>query len=169
MKLLSRLRRAVRKLTFLLNLKKYINQSSWRFVSLLSRARAPAAKITGQRWRRRALSFNDRPGLRACVDLDAPDDDHHHENVELEGSSGGSSPLVLRRTTSCPSPSEEDIHVDERAEKFIAWFREQLSYERQISLRLRYVRGYSFEEGSSSNDTNVSPLSSFGSHLVSPT
>jgi len=109
------------------------------------------------------------------VDLDAPDhsthardDDGDDENVESEGSSGAtSSPLVLRRTASCPSPGEEDSHVDERAEKFIAWFREQLNYERQISLRLRYVRGCnSFEEESSSNDTDVSPLSSF---VVSPT
>lgn len=171
MKLLSRLRRAVRKLTFLLNLKKYINQASWRFVSVLTRAQAPAAMITGHRWRRRALSFNDRPGLRACVDLDTPDHNTHargdDENVESEGSSEAtSSPLVLRRTASCPSPVEEDSHVDEKAEKFIAWFREQLNYERQISLRLRYVRGYSFEGESSSNDTNVSPLSSF---VVSPT
>lgn len=164
MELLGRLRRAVKKLTFLMNLKNYLSlHSTWRLASFI-RARAPAT-IARPRWRRRAMSFNDRPGLRACEDLDAADyDDHDVNGLRSEGSSGATSPYQLRRTSSYPL--EED--VDKRAEMFISNFHYHLNYERQISLDLRYCRVNSSDSSAESNNL-VSPLSSASSQLVSPT
>ncbi|KAI3446650.1 hypothetical protein Pfo_003315 [Paulownia fortunei] len=116
--LLGRLKRAVKKIKFLLN----FNVNRWKLASIIG---ASSSK--------RRLSFNDRPGLRACVEEDPdPNDD--------PGSSRG-----LQRTISYPS--EDDI--DKRADAFIANFYKQLQYERQISLELRYYRGNSFDSSKS--------------------
>ncbi|KZV34096.1 hypothetical protein F511_34918 [Dorcoceras hygrometricum] len=103
--LLGRLKRAVSKIKIILN----FNVHRWKQVSMISKNR---------------LSFNDRPGLRACV----PDSD----------------PISSRRIQRTMSyPSEDD--VNKRADVFIANFYKQLQIERQISLELRYCRGNSFE------------------------
>lgn len=106
--LLGKLRRAVQKIKFLLNLS--INR--WKVASIIRT--------------KRGLSFNDgdcRPGLAACV-----------EDSGSDGSPGSS--RGLQRTASYPSGSEDD--VDKRADAFIANFYKQLQFERQISLQLRY-------------------------------
>ncbi|OMP05665.1 hypothetical protein CCACVL1_01854 [Corchorus capsularis] len=112
--LLGRLRRAVKKVKFLLN----FNMNRWRIANMI-----------GARSSRR-LSFTDKPGLRACVadDLYDSDDSSSHSSRRLS------------RTTSYPS--EDDI--DKRAEMFIANFHKQLQIERQVSLQLKYLRGNSF-------------------------
>ncbi|XP_058210079.1 uncharacterized protein LOC131322680 [Rhododendron vialii] len=119
--LLGRLKRAVKKITFLLN----INVNRFRIASM----------ITGRADKRR-VSFNDRPGLSACTEdlelLDSP----------AAGSSRGGG---ISRTTSLQS-SEDDI--DKRAEMFIANFYRQLRLERQVSLQLRYCREDSFDSAS---------------------
>lgn len=164
MELLGRFRRAVNKLTFLLSLHKYLTSSTWQVASLI-RSRTPAA-ITGplqwRRRRRRAFSFNDRPGLRACVEVIVVDDDDvhctHTYDVDYdgeeednccrsEGSSNATSPHPLRRTTSYPLEAD----VDKQAEMFIDNFYKHLVYEKQVSLNLRYCR-----ETSSSTSFNSS-------------
>lgn len=119
--LLSRLRRAVKKVKFLINYNIY----SWRVASMIGRSSL----------RRKRLSFNDRPGLRACTESEDPDTDSDQDF----GSNRGS----LQRTMSCPSDQEYD--VDQKAEMFITNFRRQLQIERQVSLELRYCRGNSFQ------------------------
>ncbi|KAL3623882.1 hypothetical protein CASFOL_032698 [Castilleja foliolosa] len=113
--LLGKLKRAVKKIKFLINFN--INK-----LKLASSFGASSSK--------RRLSFNDRPGLRACMDDPDLNDD------------SGSSRGRLERTMSYPS-SEDDI--DKRAEVFIAIFYKNLRYERQISLEVRYYRGNSFD------------------------
>lgn len=103
----------MKKIKVLLNL----DLNRWRLASMIGAASS----------RRHQLSFNDRPGLRACMD-----------DTESEGS--GHSSMGLRRTISYPS--EDDI--DKRAEMFIENFHKQLQIERQISLELKYLRGNSF-------------------------
>ncbi|CAK9169431.1 unnamed protein product [Ilex paraguariensis] len=115
--LLGRLKRAVKKIKFLLN----FDISRWKLAAAIG---ASSSK--------RQLSFNGRPGLTACTDDPDPND---------SGSSHG-----LQRTMSVRS--EDDI--DKRAELFIANFKKQLQFERQISLQLRYCRGNSFESASPS-------------------
>ncbi|XP_050375267.1 uncharacterized protein LOC126792830 [Argentina anserina] len=119
--LLSRLRRAVKKVSFLLDL----SMSRWRIASMFSRSSSNVLRIK---------SFNDRPaGLTAACDSD--------ENTEEDsGSSRGS--RHLQRTISYPSDQDD---IDQRAEMFIANFRRQLQIERQISLELSYCRGNSFQ------------------------
>ncbi|KAK9758116.1 hypothetical protein RND81_01G208200 [Saponaria officinalis] len=170
MVLLQRLRNAVKKLTFLLNLKNYLTltQSTLRLIG----GRAPAA-LTGRRWGRRAISFSDRPGLRVCVvdcqvgnlqtspDGGTSNSGDNDRSVRSEYSSD--SPITLRRSTSYPF--EED--VDKQADMFIDNFYKHLIFEKQVSLNLRYCRDNSFDY--SSNDSLVSPLSSASSQLVSPT
>ncbi|KAJ4844258.1 hypothetical protein Tsubulata_031442 [Turnera subulata] len=117
--LMSRLRRAVKKVKILLNL----DLSRWRVASMMG-----AASV-----RRHQLSFNDRPGLRAAYD------DSESEDSSLSRSYSSSS--GLHRTISYPS-EEEDI--DKKAEMFIQNFHRQLQIERQISLELKYLRGNSF-------------------------
>lgn len=110
--LVGRLKRAVKKIKFLLD----FNVNRWKIASLIG---ASSSK--------RRLSFNDRPGLRACFEDSESNDD--------PGSARG-----LQRTISYPS--EDD--VDKRADAFIANFYKQLQIERQVSLELRYYRGNSF-------------------------
>ncbi|KAL9229028.1 hypothetical protein vseg_004546 [Gypsophila vaccaria] len=178
MVLLQRLRNAVKKLTFLLNLKNYLNltQSTLRLASLI-RGRAPTA-ITGRRWGRRAISFNDRPGLRACVNDQqsspwgncsnkSSNDENNDMFVRSEcTSSEGNSPITLRRSTSYPF--EED--VDKQADMFIDNFYKHLIYEKQVSLNLRYCRDNNNNNNFdySSSESIVSPLSSASSQLVYP-
>ncbi|MED6196660.1 hypothetical protein PIB30_049528 [Stylosanthes scabra] len=117
--LLSRLKRAVQKVRFLLS--STIISRTWHAVSLIR----ASSLSKGQ------LSFNDRPGLKICSSSD-------NETDSSEGSGRG-----LQRTISYPSGDEDDIN--KRAEMFIANFRKQLRMERQISLQLRYQREHSFE------------------------
>ncbi|XP_027070020.1 uncharacterized protein [Coffea arabica] len=117
--LLGRLRGAVKKIRFLLN----FNVNRWKLASIIG-----ASPV------KRRLSFNDRPGLRACID-------HDSDSID----SGSARERSLQRTISCPS-DEDDI--DKRAEMFIANFYRQLKIERQISLELRYARADSFDSAS---------------------
>ena len=73
---------------------------------------------------RRRLSFNDRLGLHGCIEDDKSD--------------GGDSSATrnIQRATSFAS----DDNIDKRAEIFIANFRRQLRFERQVSLELSYCR-----------------------------
>ncbi|KAL2502191.1 hypothetical protein Fot_36039 [Forsythia ovata] len=117
--LIGRLKRAVKKIKFLLNL----NVNRWKLASMIGRSSS-----------KRRLSFNERPGLGAFME----DTDPNNSDQPV------SSTRELQRTTSYPS--EDDI--DKRAEKFIANFHKQLQLERQISLQLRYYRGNSFDSAS---------------------
>ncbi|KAF5749428.1 hypothetical protein HS088_TW04G01397 [Tripterygium wilfordii] len=112
--LLNRLKKVVTKVKLLLSLN---YATRWRMASMV-----------GSSSGRRRLSFNDRPGLRACADgIDLLSDDD---------SGSSSSCRELHRTQSYAS--EDDI--DKRAELFIANFHRQLRIERQISLELKYLR-----------------------------
>ncbi|KAK9210422.1 hypothetical protein WN944_002792 [Citrus x changshan-huyou] len=122
--MLSRLRNAVRKVQVLLNLSLH----RWRI----------ASSMIGASGGQRRLSFNDRPGLRACTDDNYADESSPDSASAGPRSHGGGS---LHRTISYPS--EDDI--DKRAEMFIANFHRQLQIERQISLELGYCRANSFE------------------------
>ncbi|XP_048434562.1 uncharacterized protein LOC125474653 [Pyrus x bretschneideri] len=115
---LSRLRKVVRKVSFILNL----NVNRWRIVSMIG----PTVSSNQQ-----LMSFNDHPGLKAACG-------HETSSEEDSGSSRGH----LQRTISYPSDQDD---IDQRAEMFIAKFRRQLRVERQISLELRYGRGNSFD------------------------
>ncbi|CAI9761080.1 unnamed protein product [Fraxinus pennsylvanica] len=117
--LIGRLKRAVKKINFLLNL----NVNRWKLASMIGRSSS-----------KRRLSFNERPGLREFTE------DSNRRNCDQPGSSS----RELQRTISYPS--EDDI--DKRADKFIANFYKQLRLERQISLELRYHRGNSFDSAS---------------------
>ncbi|KAB2625906.1 hypothetical protein D8674_017566 [Pyrus ussuriensis x Pyrus communis] len=115
---LSRLRKVVRKVSFLLNL----NVNRWRIVSMIGRTVSSNQQL---------MSFNGHPGLKeACGDETSSEED------------SGSSRGHLQRTISYPSDQDD---IDQRAEMFIANFRRQLRVERQISLELRYGRGNSFD------------------------
>lgn len=115
--LLGRLRGAVKKIRFLLN----FNVNRWKLASIIGASSS-----------NRRLSFNDRPGLRACMD-------------DSDSNDSGSARGRLQRTISYPS-DEDDI--DKRADMFIANFHRQLRIERQISLELRYTRGNSIDSAS---------------------
>lgn len=130
--LLGRLRKAVKKISFLLK----FDMNKWKLASM----------IGGNTWRNniqrnRTLSFNDRPGLRAFIGDEDEDDD------VSESSSWRGKGRRLERTISYPSKEEDDI--DKRAENFIANFYKQLQIERQISLELIYARENSFNISSS--------------------
>nr|POF09016.1 hypothetical protein CFP56_14958 [Quercus suber] len=117
--LLTRLKRAVKKVRFLMD----FTMNRWHLASVLRRASSS-----------KRMSFSDRPGLRAACDDDTIYSD--------ESAGGSSSRSGIQRTMSFPS--EED--VDKRADMFIANFYRQLQLERQISLELQYCRGNSFKE-----------------------
>ncbi|KAL3643040.1 hypothetical protein CASFOL_013855 [Castilleja foliolosa] len=117
--LLGRLKRAVKKIKFLLD----INANRWKLASIIG---ASSSK--------RRLSFNNKPGLTACVD--DTDSDYYEPG----------SAKSLSRTISYPI-SEDD--VDKKADAFIANFYKQLQIERQVSLELRYYRGNSFDSAKS--------------------
>lgn len=149
--LLGRLRTAVKKVTFLLNLD--INR--WHIVSSLIGGRRTLSS--------RRLSFNERLGLTSIVSSPAHDEYYSTwASPYTATSSSQISPeqgeLQLQKTQSFPLqrttsfPEEDDI--DRRAEMFITNFKRQLRMERQVSLELRYRRDNSFE---SSN--TISPWS----------
>ncbi|KAM3714567.1 hypothetical protein ACJW31_01G343000 [Castanea mollissima] len=117
--LLTRLKRAVKKVKFLLD----FSMNQWHLASVLRRASSS-----------KRISFNDRPGLREVCDDDTIYSDE-------SGGSSSRSGIQIQRTMSFPS--EED--VDKRADMFIANFYRQLQLERQISLELQYCRGNSFK------------------------
>ncbi|XP_074352900.1 uncharacterized protein LOC141692057 [Apium graveolens] len=132
--MLDKLRNAVKKVQILLN----INLNIWRLASILGN--------NGSLQRRKTLSFNDRPGLRACTDdygdynsSISTNDEYHQLSGSFSSpspppsSSRSSSSRRIERTSSCPS--EDDI--DKRAEMFINNFRRRLVMERQASLQLR--------------------------------
>ncbi|CAO2835404.1 unnamed protein product [Amaranthus hypochondriacus] len=184
MVLLNKLRNAVKKLTFLLKLKNFLACSTWQVASLIrTRTRIPATITVPYRGRRRALSFNDRPGLRACVEVVIIEDQNHDHDQDQdkyspnsydgddeyvshksEGCSGATSPYPLRRTTSYPLEAD----VDKQSEMFIENFYKHLMFEKQVSLNLRYCRDFNSFNSSSDDYSVVSPLSSGGSQLVSP-
>ena len=116
--LLTRLKRAVKKVKFLID----FSMNRWHLASVLGRASSS----------KRISFINDRPGLRAACDDDT---------VYSDESGGSSSRSGIQRTMSFPS--EED--VDKRADMFIANFYRQLQLERQISLEIQYCRGNSFK------------------------
>ncbi|KAF6138496.1 hypothetical protein GIB67_022530 [Kingdonia uniflora] len=120
--LLSRLRKAVKKVSFILN----FNMIQWR----------AASKILGSTSQRR-ISFNDRgrQGLQDCIS--ETDDDQ-------PGSSRGGG--TLQRATSGVSAYEDDtLDIDRRADMFISNFYRHIQMERQVSLELQYCRGNSME------------------------
>ncbi|XP_028775362.1 uncharacterized protein LOC114732233 [Neltuma alba] len=121
--LLSRLRRVVNKVRFLLS--SAVLSRTWQIASFIRRASSLP---------RRHLSFTDRSpsGLMIC---------NSDEVTNTSPESLGSSNRLIR-TTSYPS---DDDDIDKRAEIFINNFRRQLQLERQISLQLRYCRTNSFE------------------------
>lgn len=114
--LLGRLRKAVKKLKFMMN----FNIQAWRLAAMLGRTSSRSLR----------LSFNERPGLKACTE----------DITELSEESISS--RGLQRTASYAS--EDD--VDKRAEAFISNFYRQLRIERQVSLELQYCRGNSFKQ-----------------------
>ncbi|XP_057949144.1 uncharacterized protein LOC131144479 [Malania oleifera] len=120
--LLSRLRRAVKKVTFLLG----FSVNRWCLTSVLG-------GVWTYRGKRR-LSFRDRPGLRACT--------YGDEAESGSGSSLGSNSCSGRLERTRSYPMVEDI--DKKAEMFIANFYRQLQIERQVSLELHYCRGNGF-------------------------
>lgn len=141
--LISRMRMAVSKVKFLLN----FDVNRWRVASVIAHHRRRSS--LPERW----LSFNDRPGLRACTE-DADDSDHDHDRQDHQdedddevsssrSSNSSGRGLSLQRTISYPS--DQDYDIDQRAEMFISNFRRQLRMERQISLELQYCRANSFQ------------------------
>ncbi|KAK4265465.1 hypothetical protein QN277_026516 [Acacia crassicarpa] len=127
---LSRLRRVVNKVRFLLS--SAVLSRTWQIASVIRRA----SSLPG---RQRHLNFTDRQpsGLMICNSDDDP-----VTTTTSPQASGSPNNNRLVRTTSYPS--EED-DIDKRAEIFINKFRRQLQMERQISLELRYCRTNSFQ------------------------
>ncbi|XP_009791812.1 uncharacterized protein LOC107806891 [Nicotiana tabacum] len=124
--LIGRLKRAVKKITFLLNL----DMNKWKLIS----------SLIGSSSRRHQLNFKEKKLQKQPTGLNVicfENDDLSPNN----SGTGSNSFKGLQRTMSYPS-SEDDI--DKRAEMFIANFYKQLKLERQISLELRYCRGHSF-------------------------
>lgn len=114
---LSRLKRAVKKVRFLLS----FNLNRWRVASMIGRRSFGTP---------RRFSFNDRLGLRDAFDDESGSDDQEHNS---DSSSRG-----LQRTISSPLSSDQEYDINQRAEMFITNFRRQLQMERQVSLQLRY-------------------------------
>lgn len=86
---------------------------------------------------RHCLSFNDRLGLYGCI-----------EDENTHGNQRGLRRVQSTRTHDRPRDQDSDDHDDDdvnrRADVFIANFRRQLMFERQVSLQLRYCREESF-------------------------
>ncbi|RWW48678.1 hypothetical protein BHE74_00045231 [Ensete ventricosum] len=133
--LLSLLRRAIQKVRFLLS----FDATRWMASSL---NRSPLVS--------RRLSFTAGPSLLDCTDDD--------------GYEAGSSPSTTVSLLSSPasrttSPESEasrslngassDDDINQRADRFIENFYQQLRMERQVSLQLRYCRKKSLEEDAS--------------------
>ncbi|CAB4266582.1 unnamed protein product [Prunus armeniaca] len=117
--LVSHLKRAVKKINLIL-LDFKLNQL--KLASILA--------CTNRASARQCLSFNDRLGLHGCIEDDKADENR-----------------CLRRVLSTRThdrASDDGDDVDHRADVFIANFRRQLRFERQVSLELRYCRRDSF-------------------------
>ncbi|PKA65435.1 hypothetical protein AXF42_Ash005769 [Apostasia shenzhenica] len=136
LKLLSRLRRAIDKVRFLLA----FDLRRWLLSSSAARSR-----------RRRLESRPRSPGLLDCSD--AVDEPMYYCSLDMGSppaprtispfpASQSSPPLLVRtisRAASGSSATSEDIN--QRADDFIESFYRQLRMERQISLKLRYCAG----------------------------
>lgn len=120
---MGRFKKAVKKINSLLR----FSLTKWRIINCFLKS------TSGKRLQ--SLSFNDRLGLRGCIE-----DDQQYNSNELRGSSV----RALQRVTSYGGASSDD-DVDKRAELFISNFRRQLWFERQVSLELRYCRTRSLE------------------------
>ncbi|XP_016646974.1 PREDICTED: uncharacterized protein LOC103320099 [Prunus mume] len=110
--LVSHLKRAVRKINLILLGFKLNRLKLASILACTNRASA-----------RQCLSFNDRLGLPGCIEDDKADENR-----------------CLRRVVSTRThdrASDDDDDVDHRADVFIANFRRQLRFERQVSLELR--------------------------------
>lgn len=131
--LIGKLKRAVKKITFLLN----FDINKWKLASYM----------IGRQKHHHQLSFNEKILQKQPSGLNVICSDHEDNlgknNANYDSASSRNSFRGgLQRTMSYPS-SEDDI--DKRAEMFIANFYNQLKLERQISLELRYCRsGNSF-------------------------
>ncbi|KAL3565981.1 hypothetical protein D5086_031396 [Populus alba] len=133
---LGPLKRAVKKINFLLNYRK------WRLASsILWNASSSSSSGTMRR-----LSFNDRIGLHGVIE--DVQSDHQSKPVR-----------ALERARSHGSSSDDD--VDKRAEIFITNFRRQLLMERQVSLQLRFPKNLSqnLPSLSTQNPISCSPFS----------
>ncbi|KAM3360415.1 hypothetical protein P3S68_020127 [Capsicum galapagoense] len=131
--LIGKLKRAVKKITFLLN----FDLQRWKLATYIISSR--------KRHHHHQLSFNEKILQRQPTGLSVichEDEDDMAKNAKYESSTSSRNSFKgIQRTMSYPS-SEDDI--DKRAEMFIANFYNQLRLERQISLELRYCRGNSF-------------------------
>ncbi|KAI4316217.1 hypothetical protein L6164_024216 [Bauhinia variegata] len=119
---LGRLKRAVKKLKFLLAL--------WRMPS--NSHVAAAGAICKQRWCR----FNHGRSLQSCFNNDEFESNRKYKIREYT-------------STTWHEYSDRDndeIDVDKRAETFIANFRRQLTLERQVSLESSSCKRDSFED-----------------------
>ncbi|PQM38337.1 hypothetical protein Pyn_35452 [Prunus yedoensis var. nudiflora] len=117
--LVSHLKRAVKKINLILLGFKLNRRKLASILACTNRASA-----------RQCLSFNERLGLHGCIEDDKVDENR-----------------CLRRVLSTRThdrASDDDDDVDHRADVFIANFRRQLRFERQVSLELRYCRKDSF-------------------------
>ncbi|XP_026431847.1 uncharacterized protein LOC113329089 [Papaver somniferum] len=127
-KLLSRLKRAVKKVRYVLN---FNIISKWRLASMV-----------GSSSSQRRLSFNNnnnQSGLLSFIE----DRRHHQHGIDQMGLNSPSLRREISRTTSILSTDDQDI--DDKAEMFINNFYKQLQMERQVSLELRYCRENSLE------------------------
>ncbi|KAL6532815.1 hypothetical protein OROGR_013775 [Orobanche gracilis] len=117
--LLDKLKRAVKKIKFIMN----FNVNRWNLATTFIRTSSS----------KRRLSFNDNdrrpPGLAAAF-MEDP-----NPNESPDSSRG----RRIQRTINYPSSAGDDI--DKRADEFIANFYKQLQYERQKSLELRHYKG----------------------------
>ncbi|XP_020413259.1 uncharacterized protein LOC18792441 [Prunus persica] len=110
--LVSHLKRAVKKLNLIL-LGFKLNR--WKLASILA--------CTNRASARQCLSFNDSLGLYGCIEDDKADENRCFRRV--------------LSTRTHDRASDDDDDVDHRADVFIANFRRQLRFERQVSLELR--------------------------------
>ena len=94
---LSRLKRAVNKARLLLS----FDVCRWLLALVIG-------ATSGKSWKRRHLSFDDRPGLMGCTD----------DGGRPVSESSGSRREIWRTMSYLPSPSEED-DIDKRADVFI--------------------------------------------------
>lgn len=126
--LVSKLKRAVKKVRFVLN---FNIMNRWRLASMIGSSS------------QKRLSFNNRSGLLSFIE------DHNHqdgiENYQM-GLNSHSFSREISRTTSILSTDED---IDNKAEMFISNFYRQLQMERQVSLELQYCRKNSLESNSS--------------------
>ncbi|KAK9130155.1 hypothetical protein Sjap_010642 [Stephania japonica] len=129
--LLRRLHRAAKKLKLLIL--SFNIGHRWRLASIL-----------GSHNSVKRLSFNDRQGLQEFSDGVDGDGRENSESSRVSPKTGGG---AIERTRSSFSTTDED--VDSKADMFIANFYKQLQMERQVSLELRYLRGYSLESNRS--------------------